>query len=103
MDDAIAAHYALGGEADRLAGWSLERARTEQLVARILPKAAADVLDVGGGPGRYAAWLAGLGHRVTLIDPVSLHVEQSSAAAAGRWTSLLGDARSLDFVDASFD
>ena len=58
---------------------------------------------MGGGPGRYAAWLAGLGHRVTLVDPLPLHVEQSSAAAAGRWASLLGDARSLELDDASFD
>ncbi len=27
------------------------------------------VLDVGGGAGRYAAWLADSGHRVTLVDP----------------------------------
>src|SRR6266436_8903308 len=26
------------------------------------------VLDIGGGPGRYAIWLAGRGHSVTLAD-----------------------------------
>jgi S-adenosylmethionine-dependent methyltransferase len=25
-------------------------------------------LDIGGGPGRYALWLAGLGHHVALAD-----------------------------------
>lgn len=30
---------------------------------------AGHVLDVGGGAGRYAAWLADRGHRVTLVDP----------------------------------
>jgi SAM-dependent methyltransferase len=103
VDESVVAHYNLGVEADRLAGPSLERLRTEALLRPHLPATPADVADVGGGPGRYAAWLAGLGHRVTLIDPVPLHVEQASAAAAGRWTSRVGDARALDLADASFD
>jgi SAM-dependent methyltransferase len=74
------AHYQDGAEeADRLAGWSLERLRTEELLARWLPAPPSSVLDAGGGPGRYAAWLAGLGHRVTLLDPVPVHVEAAAA------------------------
>ena len=64
------------------------------------------MLDVGGGPGRYASWLAGEGHEVHLIDPVGLHVEQ--AEEAGRHGATLasarvGDARELPFADASAD
>jgi SAM-dependent methyltransferase len=103
VDDAVIAHYDLGAEADRLAGRSLERERTEALLQRFLPAAPADIADIGGGPGRYAAWLADLGHRVTLIDPVPLHVAQAEAAARGRWTARSGDARSLDLPDASCD
>ena len=40
------------------------------------------VLDVGGGPGAYAVWLAGLGYEVALVDPVELHVTQARAAGA---------------------
>jgi hypothetical protein len=33
----------------------LELARTQELLERFLPPPPADVLDVGGGPGVYAA------------------------------------------------
>src|SRR3712207_8247911 len=35
------------------------------------------VLDVGGGEGVHAAWLAADGHDVHLVDPVPAHVEQA--------------------------
>lgn len=55
----------------------------------ILPKAADDVapraLDVAGGPGRNALWLAGRGFDVTLVDvsSVALELARHAAAAAG--------------------
>jgi ubiquinone/menaquinone biosynthesis C-methylase UbiE len=67
------------------------------------------VLDVGGGPGTYASWLAAAGYRVHLVDPVPLHVEQArETAATGRgsapgFTAAEGDARHLDEEDASQD
>lgn len=54
-------------EADRLSRGPhgrLEALRTRDLRTRLLPPAPATVLDVGGGPGAYAGWLAGAGHRV---------------------------------------
>lgn len=74
---------------------------------RLLPSPPAAVLDVGGGPGTYAAPLARRGYRVHLVDPVPLHVEQArevagSAPAAG-FTALAGDARHLDEPDQSQD
>ena len=44
------------------------------------PPAPAVVLDVGGAPGLYARWLAGLGYEA-LIDPVPLHVAQAEEAS----------------------
>ncbi len=41
---------------------------TRQLRRHLMPRSR--VLDVGGGPGRYAVWLASNGHRVTLADLV---------------------------------
>ncbi|WP_194916189.1 class I SAM-dependent methyltransferase [Catenulispora rubra] len=91
-------------EADRLsvnAFGRLERERTKQLLLRELPPAPARILDVGGGPGVYAAWLAQLGYDVTLIDPVPRHCEQ--AAGYGTFAVQTGDARALQAPDASAD
>jgi len=82
----VAAYYARGLERDRLASGlgALEFARTQALLERYLPAPPAVVADVGGGPGRYAVWLAERGYRVHLIDPVPLHVELARAAANSR-------------------
>ena len=101
FDDDITAYYDRGEEAGRLDDWGrLELVRTQELLGRYLPPAPAVVLDVGGGPGAYAVWLAGLGYDVTLIDPVALHVEQARAAGL---RAELGDARALRLADASAD
>jgi ubiquinone/menaquinone biosynthesis C-methylase UbiE len=108
--DQIAAFYARGFERDRLAAGqgALELARTQILLRRYLPLAPAVVADVGGGPGRYAVWLAELGYRVHLVDPIPLHIEQARAASDARPDATLasanvGDARALPLPDASAD
>jgi SAM-dependent methyltransferase len=109
LDDAIRAYYDLGLEQERLGSsgeGSLEWARTIDILERVLPPAPARVLDVGGGPGAYAVWLAARGYDVHLIDPVPLHVEQATAAATdgpAPFTAALGDARALAEPDASAD
>jgi ubiquinone/menaquinone biosynthesis C-methylase UbiE len=109
-DAAIAAFYARGLERDRLSvgPGALELARTQLLLERYLPPPPAAIADVGGGPGRYAVWLAARGYRVHLVDPVPLHVEQARAAAGGLTGATLagaevGDARALRLPDASAD
>lgn len=104
-DGSLAEHYGTGYEQDRLGkGTSaIEFARTRELLQRFLPPPPATVLDVGGGPGAYALWLADLGYRVHLIDAVTLHVEQATAASTGRFTTALGDARDLPEEDSSRD
>ena len=70
------------------------------------------VLDIGGGPGRYALWLAGLGHRVTLaaLSPALLDIARARIAAAPEAVRALieavveADACDLArWEDASFD
>ncbi len=58
----LRAYYSRGEERDRLAGGGarLEFIRTTEIIGRRLPPAPALVADIGGGPGRYALWLAGL-------------------------------------------
>jgi SAM-dependent methyltransferase len=97
-------HYVAGLERGRLHGDDgeprLELARSLELLERFLPAAPADVLDVGGGPGTYAAWLGERGHRVRLVDLLPLHVEEARAAGLD---AELGDARKLAAEDSSFD
>jgi SAM-dependent methyltransferase len=107
LDRAITAYYERGEEAGRLEGGMatgpLELARTKELVRRHLPdRAPLRVLDVGGGPGVHARWLAGLGHQVHVVDPVPLHVRQARAADP-RVTAELGDARALSQAAGSVD
>jgi SAM-dependent methyltransferase len=107
-DAALRAYYTRGDEQDRLATplGTVERERTKEIVGRHLPRPPARVADVGGGPGRYAVWLAGLGYEVVLRDLMALHVEQASAAARAAGLVIdaaVGDARDLDLPDAGFD
>ncbi len=105
----ILGHYAAGVEQDRLSqGRSqLERVRTQELLARHLPSPPAVVLDVGGGPGVYALWLADQGYEVHLVDPVPLHVEQAGAGlesgAQPLASAQVGDARYLERPATSVD
>jgi ubiquinone/menaquinone biosynthesis C-methylase UbiE len=100
----ILAYYARGQEDGRLDQdtGNLERFRTQELLLRNLPAPPAVVLDVGGGTGRYATWLAARGYTVHLVDPVPLHVEQARARSAAQPHAPLasvsaGDARRLDW------
>jgi SAM-dependent methyltransferase len=97
-------YYERGAEADRLSltgAGQLEFERTKEIVLRHLPPPPATVADIGGGPGRYALWLAGLGYRVLHRDLVPLHVQHLRGAGSGLIEADLGDARDLDLADAS--
>ncbi len=78
---------------------ALELIRTQEILRRYLPAAPADVLDVGGGPGIHAKWLAEDGYTVHIVDPVHRHVEQVPDGV----TAEVGDARKLPASDHSQD
>ncbi|MSQ31355.1 MAG: class I SAM-dependent methyltransferase [Dehalococcoidia bacterium] len=70
--EAVRSYYGAFGEREwsRLenpADGALEWALTRRRILQHLPEKSR-VLDIGGGPGRYALWLASLGHRVVLAD-----------------------------------
>ena len=104
---AVRAYYERGVERDRLSEGSgpLEFIRTIEILARRLPPGPAVIADIGGGPGRYALWLASLGYQVEHRDLMPLHVSQLQADAAGvaGIRAAIGDARTLDLPDASAD
>jgi S-adenosylmethionine-dependent methyltransferase len=97
--DRVRAYYAQFGEWERLDSPSgaLELRRACALLDVHLP-AQARVLDLGGGPGRYAVALARRGHRVVLADlsPALLEIARRRVAEAGVASAI--DA--IDEVDA---
>ncbi len=105
----ILTYYQKATEATRLQSGpsQLEFARTKEVIGRWLNRSRVVVLDVGGGPGAYAAWLADLGHEVHLIDPVPnlvAHARSLRGAGGGQIASAcVGDARSLERRDQSAD
>jgi SAM-dependent methyltransferase len=103
----VRAYYERGEERERLSDGrgQLEFIRTTEIVGRNLPPRPAVIADIGGGPGRYALWLASLGYQVEHRDLMPLHVNQLEvdAAAVSGIRTAIGDARALDLPDASAD
>ncbi len=105
----VEAYYRRGGEVDRLSAGTgeLERVRTQDILARHLPRSPATVLDVGGAAGVYAFPLAKAGYQVHLVDPVDFHLEQARERSAKSGIALasitMGDARRLAFGDQGVD
>lgn len=93
---------------ERTADGALEFTVNKAWLTRYLPAAGSSVLDIGGGPGRYAIWLADKGYGVTLADLSSRQLEVASekAAEAGVTLEAVVEANATampEFTDASFD
>lgn len=103
LHEEILAYYEQGKEDARLreGAGRLELWRTQDILRRLLPSAPTRVLDVGGGTGIHAEWLARDGHEVEVVDPVPMHVERSGLLPGV--TARLGDARALPAEDAAYD
>lgn len=100
------------GEAQR--EWErLERHRTEYAVtlralAEYLPAVPATILDISGGPGRYAIELTKQGYQVTLLDLARGNLAFARQKAAENQVNLAAyiHANALDLAiipDAAFD
>jgi S-adenosylmethionine-dependent methyltransferase len=84
----------------------MEFAVSKRLLAEHLSRRGR-VLDCGGGPGRYAIWLASQGYELTLFDLSRACLDKARTEAQLQDVSLrceLGTATDLSrFKDASFD
>jgi ubiquinone/menaquinone biosynthesis C-methylase UbiE len=103
-------YYMDYNEKDRLKGnWGqLEFIRSQQIIKRYIPPPPAIILDIGGAAGEYSCWLARLGYKVHLVDPVAKHIEQARQASAKQQEKpitniTIGDARQLPFTDSFAD
>jgi ubiquinone/menaquinone biosynthesis C-methylase UbiE len=108
--DKVVEYYNGFDEQTRLSdNWGqVEFLRTQNIISRYLKKTPSVILDVGGAAGRYSCWLAKEGHKVHLIDPVPLHIQQAQAASDAQPKAPLascnvGDARQLEFDDEIVD
>jgi ubiquinone/menaquinone biosynthesis C-methylase UbiE len=95
-------------EWERLDRHRTELALTLKALNEHLPPSPADVLDIGGGPGRYAIELSRRGYAVTLLDLSLANLELAAVKAAEAKVSLHAalHANALDlraFDDGSFD
>jgi ubiquinone/menaquinone biosynthesis C-methylase UbiE len=105
----ILAYYQQAAEPTRLQSGpsQLEFARTKEVIGHWLDRTPSVILDVGGGPGAYSAWLADQGHEVHLVDPVAelvAHAESLRGTGSREIASCrVGDARSLDRSEQSAD
>lgn len=80
----------------------LELERIQSLIQQYIRSPKSVIVDVGGGTGTYAAWLAGLGHQVQLVDPVQKHIRKARSSAAKlkqKFACHLGEAKELPFRD----
>ena len=84
----VKAYYASFGQREwerleRPSDGAVEFAVTTAALGRHLPPSSR-ILDIGGGPGRYAIWLAERGHEVVLADlsPELLEIARAQVAAA---------------------
>ena len=111
LSDKILSFYRQTQEAERLTRdvrGQIEFVRTQEIITRYLPAPPSVILDIGGGSGPYACWLAQEGYEVHLVDPVDVHIEQAKAASARQpehpiASIALGDARALRFASGSAD
>ncbi|HEY5784938.1 MAG TPA: class I SAM-dependent methyltransferase [Microlunatus sp.] len=103
--DEVRTYYERSEERDRLtsAKGALELERTQEILLRHLPTAPAVVADIGGGPGRYAVWLADLGYRVEHRDLMALHVQQLASSGRVEIRTAVADALDLDLDEAAVD
>jgi ubiquinone/menaquinone biosynthesis C-methylase UbiE len=95
-------------EWDRLDRHRTEFAVTLRALRDYLPHLPSEVLDVGGGPGRYSIAVAKLGHRVTLLDLSEgcLQLAQKKVEEAGVSLAECMRGNAIDlrrFSDGSFD
>ena len=74
--------------------------RIKTLIDKYIPGPASKIIDVGGGTGKYAEWLAKKGHQVHLVEPVTKHLQLAqdrSDKLKNKFSVHRGESQRLDF------
>lgn len=108
IDSTINAFYNSISEEARLTQGigAFEFERTKHLIQHYVPATPTTIIDVGGGTGKYAQWLARMGHQVHLVEPVVKHIRLAKKRAQSSSHSFYvhhGEAKSLPFPDQFAD
>ncbi|WP_300026912.1 bifunctional 2-polyprenyl-6-hydroxyphenol methylase/3-demethylubiquinol 3-O-methyltransferase UbiG [uncultured Maribacter sp.] len=98
----IEAFYTRASEETRLEkGMGIfEFERIKSLIEKYLSNTSSKIIDVGGGTGKYAEWLAKKGHLVHLVEPVAKHLhiaENRAKKLKNKFKVHFGESRNLDF------
>ncbi len=103
-NEAVYEFYNGGAEIGRLERGLgvVEFYRSKEIISRYL-KGKLKIFDIGGGIGKYADWLAGLGHEVSLIELAPVAVEYAKEHMTIPYEAITGDARKIEKPDNSAD
>ena len=74
--------------------------RIKTLISKYLTSNRMVIVDVGGGTGKYSAWLAEKKHQVHLVEPIKKHLRlanKRSERLANKFSVRAGEARQLPF------
>lgn len=80
--------------------------RIKSLLEKYIPSSSSKIVDIGGGTGKYAEWLANKGHRVYMVDPVLKHIKIAQNRAdnlKNKFSVHLGESRKLEFPNSFAD
>ena len=80
--------------------------RIKDLIEKHISKSNSTIIDVGGGTGKYAEWLAKKNHTVHLVEPVLKHIklaEKRAQKLKKPFTVTKGIAQKLPYKNESAD
>jgi ubiquinone/menaquinone biosynthesis C-methylase UbiE len=100
--------YENHNEFDRLLRHKIEFYINQRFIREKLPEKQLQILDLGGGVGRYSLMLSELGHKVTLIDLSEKNIKEAKELSIDKKCKLhhaeVGNALDLSkYDDDSFD
>ena len=80
--------------------------RIKELIEQHISKPNSTIIDIGGGTGKYAEWLAKNGHNVHLVEPVLKHIklaENRAKKLKKPFSVAIGEAKKIPFKDNTAD